>query len=355
MKKGNFMRYLGYALFAVAAFILVGMFFSTAKMGRTGNYFKDEVFPHFKNYDQNDDYLNEYVTVSNGFYDKDPIYTYKQDNAEASDIQFSLNIYRGRFTRVTNSLYFFPKESSSNGFIIEFKDLKYKGEDIMDLNRLFDSKEAPVHLFRVYLRFSPAVLPHVKQSDSTGAYAYTMNPLYPAIIDESLLRIDKDQLAELVEIRLVHVPYDADKKPNEDEKETLFVLNSDGQKIHGDKPIYLADLNLVNTNYTFTTAEVAGKLPTEAEITANNLSYKKLELSQYNGSVTVTTLIVVLVVILAAYFMFGHKLVIAKIQEKRTAKRMAAKKATSLAPKESIEADFTEVAEDTTPSEEDNN
>lgn len=347
MKKKSITQYLGYILFAIAAFMLIGMFNNTAKLARTSKYYEKEVYPKYQSYDQNNDYLDGYVTAGSGFYDKDPIYTYKQNDPAASDLEFSLNIYRARFTRTTYSLYFFKKQSTSDGFIIEIKDLKYKGTDIMDLNRPYDSQEIPANLFRVYLRFDPAVLPHVKESDTSGAYAYTLSPMYPAIVDKSLLQIDKDgTLAELIEIRIVHVPLDYEKKPIEDSKQTLFVTNSDGNKFYGDAPIYAHDLSLTKDKYEFSETEVKGTTPTEEEITALNLSYNKLNLSPYNGGVVLSTVIITVIVIIAAYFMFFNKLVVAKIQEKRAEKRLAAKQADSMQPSQHQEAIFEDIDDD---------
>lgn len=106
MKKKSITQYLGYILFAIAAFMLIGMFNNTAKLARTSKYYEKEVYPKYQSYDQNNDYLDGYVTAGSGFYDKDPIYTYKQNDPAASDLEFSLNIYRARFTRTTYSLYF---------------------------------------------------------------------------------------------------------------------------------------------------------------------------------------------------------------------------------------------------------
>ena len=84
MKKKSITQYLGYILFAIAAFMLIGMFNNTAKLARTSKYYEKEVYPKYQSYDQNNDYLDGYVTAGSGFYDKDPIYTYKQNDPAAS-------------------------------------------------------------------------------------------------------------------------------------------------------------------------------------------------------------------------------------------------------------------------------
>ena len=347
MKKVNVTQILGYILFAIAAYMLIGMFFNTSVISRTSKYYEEKVYnEHYKYYDQNSDYLDAYLTAGNGFYDKDPIYTYKQNDTTVSDLQFSLNVYRTRVVRTSYKLYFFKQQTSSDGYVIEIKDLKYKGEDLMGLNDEYNTKEVPNHLFRVYLRFDPAVLPHVKESDSKGAYAYTLSPKYPAIIDKGLLQIDKDTLAELIEIRVVHVPLDAEKNPIEDNKETLFVVNSDNNKFYGDNPIYVHDLDLSVDKYTFTKTEVSGLFPTETEVQAQNLSYQKLDLSPYNGGVVLSVVIITFIVLLAAYFMFFNKFVVARVQEKRAEKRLTAKQAESMNPQVHQEAIFSDTPEE---------
>lgn len=342
MFKGNFMKILGYVLFAVAAFILVGMFYNTSHMGRAGNYYRDEVFPLYKDFDTNDEYLDEYVTLSNGFYDKDEIYSFSNINETLTgenQLQFTLKIYRARFQAKSNTLYFFPQANETSGFLIVFKDLVFNGESIMDLNREFDPQAQPNHLFRIYLGFDQE-LANIKPTD--GTYAYFLSPLYPAVIEDSVLAGKDGSFATLNEIIVAHVPKNEKGEPNEEKKEFLYVFNSNEEEIYGDIH-YEHDLDLVRDNYLFTKDEVKGTFPTEAEVTAGNLSYKALNLSAYNGSVITTTLIVVGVVILAAYFFFFHKLVVAHFQQKRTEKRLAAKKAQGLEDSSEMDADFEEI------------
>ncbi|MGI6787259.1 MAG: hypothetical protein ACOX5X_01730 [Acholeplasmataceae bacterium] len=338
-RKGGFVKYIGYILFAIAGIMLIGMFSSTAKLSRYTKLYEKEVYPLYQSYDQNNEYFDGYVMAFNGFYDQNPIYTYKQNDREASPLEFTLNIYRARFTDVTYKFYFFRQEKINNGFIIQFKDLKYNGEDIMELNRAYYNTEPPIHLFGVYLRYSTK--PNV-DLNRTNPYNYQLDPRLPFVVSNDILDLGDGTFTELLEIRVDHIPYDAEKNADLNNKETLFVLNSDGLKTHGDNPLYVHDLSVSRDKYTFSTNEIAGDLPTNAEVQTLNLSYQKLDLSPYNGTVIGSTIVIVLIVLLAAYFMFFNRIVMTKIQQKRTTKRIAAQQASSIVSQTTIEADFTE-------------
>lgn len=348
--KQKVFQILGYVLFAVAAFMLIGMFHNSAKISRISKYHEKDVFePNFKNYSgTNKDYLDGYVTAAGGFYDRDPIYSYVQNDPAASDLEFSLNIYRVRLIRTTYRLYFFPVDFESEGYLIEITDLKYKGEDIMQLDREYRDTEK--YLFRVYLRFNTKLADGINQDESNSYY--TISPMYPAIFDTmGLLQENADgETPELIGLEIAHVPLDADKRPIESDVSSLFIANSDGNvRYTKTLPIFDHNLTVSADDYTFTKDEVKGFMPTADEVAANNLSYQELDLSKYNGGVALSTIIIAVIVLLAAYFMFFNKLVVAKVQEKKREKQVAAATAKALEPKSSMEAEFTPTADDTEP------
>lgn len=359
MAKGNIMRYLGYALYAVAIFILVGMFYNTSRMGRTGNYYQDEVFPNYENYDkarpiktgdESDElqyYMDGYVTVSNGFYDTNPIYSFKNEDPEVSKLLFELNIYRAQFSVETSSLYFFTKTTLVSGFVIEIKPFTYDGEtNLMQIERGVNDAYIPKHQFKVNLEFNPAVLPNVQQTNN--AYSYMVDPVFPAVINDNLLSLEDNRYADLVGISILYTPTNEAGELLDEDPTIVFTATTPNRQPSGDANT-LVDQTLDLSRDQFVFDEIAGDFPTEAELSANpSIFYKPLELSQYNRGVVVTMLIVGGLVLLATYFMFIHKIVKAKISQARTEKRLADKKASEMQKQQTMEADFNQ-SEDSHP------
>lgn len=346
--KGRIIQIIGYVLFGVATFMIIGMFYNSSLMGRSGKYHEKDVFPLYEKYDENKEYLDAYVTVSNGFYDKTPIYTYTQNDGEASDLLFTLNIYRARFTRVSYKLYFFPKKVVGEGYVIEIADLQYKKsdgtfEDLMQFEREYDTKEK--YLFKIYPRFDRPLAESITKNAKVDD-GYVISPMYPAIFETTgILRDGEEGRPELVELHIARVYVD-EETGKETNYESLFIVNSDGGMEHHNVPrefpIFVHDLTAKTSDYTFTKAEISGDMPTATEAQNLGLSYEELDLSKYNGSVIVTTLIIGLIILLTAYFMFFNKFVVAKVQQRKRAKEVAASTVKSLEPKTSMEAQYKE-------------
>ena len=335
MFKGNFMRILGYILFLAAGFILVGMFYNTASLGRVNSYYKENVFPKFKEYNENSEYLDGFITANNGFYDKTPIYTLSNNDSEASEFFFTLNIYRAKFAFRSNVLYFFPAEQVENGFIIEFKNLQYKGEDLMELDRAIDSDSVVSNRFHVYVTYDV----ETKQVD------FPLAPSQPYASFDALMQKDDGTYAKLTSIRVDYIPPKVDGETVK--AKTLLMVNNSPDLNAGDGETFIRnDLNVTKELYTIGTDEVAGVFPTEAELQNSTFSYEKLDLSKYNGSVALATSLVIVVVIIGAYCMFVHKTVMAHFQQKRTEKRLAAKREKELAQTHAQDAEFEEVDSD---------
>lgn len=347
MKKGIITKVLGYVIFLVAALLVIGMFFSTSRRGRTGEFYQNEVYPHYLTYDQNSNYFDGYVTASNAFYDRDPIFTYSNFDNEESELHFSLNIYRMRQTVTQDKLYFFEQKRVVNGYIVEIKDLSYKNVDLMELTRGVNEDPSFEHYLRVTLGFSPAVLPNVQQNDN--AYSYTLVPAYPAMISDLILDLNEkgvESYAVLEKIQIWHYPLDEEKQPIDDQKQLLYMFSADDVMDEGDEvTVNVKGLSLERDDYLITNDEVAGAFPTDLEMSNANFYYEKLDLSAYNGRVVRTVLIVSAIAVVAAYFMFAHKLVMNKIHETRTQKKLNAKKTESMLEGDIVDAEYDSIHE----------
>lgn len=341
MIRKNIWSIIGYVLFALAAVIVLGNVYNYASFERTQKYFTEQVYPEYQTYDQNSNYLDGIVTLNNGYYDKDPIYTFTKETAtEENPLIFTLNVYRIKFLAQGRTLYFFPASKLESGFLLEFKGLMYNGVDLMELNRPINSQEPPKEYLRLYLEF-----------DQDGKdYYQPLSPASPLLLHDTILtKGDGKTFSTLTGISVAHFDLDDKHAPVNSTKKILFSANFDETRKIGDEhTVFDHTFDMSREKYLFSETEVSGKFPTDEEL-ANlpTLHYTKLSLAKYNYLIALYTLGAFLFVLLAAYMLFVHKHVKAYFQQKRAEKRLADKRAAEMAPSgENVEADFEEVSDE---------
>lgn len=375
MKRKWTTRIIGYILFAAFAIYLLFMIVSRTFEARKGKYQQKHISAIYKAKatDANQEELNfrrfllENVSLNGGVIDLKPIHTFSVTEEEAKakpedkQIAFELRVYRVAFT---------SKNKITSGYILAFKSLKYrekKDGDFIDLmykgsveNNIpsimesgfekheFNQKLLKLGRIKLSLEFEPTplLLKNDKQKGVAATYVSPSNIIFFADTASSLLtrsltskekEIPSDIVARITTIKLSHVGYNAENKLDDKTETTLALITA--KESEEKAPTKLTGLDLEYKNFKFTKEEIdAVKKYTKAkgadlvdltdvkDALANGEKsvIRGIDLTknfkEFNTQPILVTTGVILLILVAAYFLFAHRYVLEAVRKNKEQK-----------------------------------
>ena len=408
MKRKWTTRIIGYILFLGFASYILFMVASRSFEARKGKYQQNQINRIYKTNGKTEEereinfkrFILENVSLNNGVIDFKPIFSYKvspeelKDKEEDMQLAFDLRIYRVGFRN--KSIY-------TSRYIIVFKELKYrkvKGGDFYDLmykgsiennipsimDKDFEKHKHNQDLLdlgriRISLVFdkTPLILSgDSKNKGVASAFVSPANIIFFADKASSLLtrnlkkgeQPSDETIAKITNIKLTHITKEElnNLAKNKDHvlKETpLASISEDITKDDEKAPNKVGGLDLAYSKFRIEKKDIdeaISKILTKKQ-GKDLIEHTELEgikginitpnLKEYNTQPILITVGAILLIIVAGYFLFGHRFVMEIIRAKKEQKKANSEEETSQLNLDDVEdATFTEASSEEQPLEE---
>ncbi len=301
------LKWLGRILYIIIIVFLTQYVLLIGYVSRGNEYFTQEIRDQVND---NIPYLEGIATLQNlDYFKEDPIYTF---SANEDDAQFDVNIYATGFTY---------NEVNYDGFMLL----------INNIHIFEDGNEIENPVLRIIIDLSDEtfssndglVSQAIQTYDPTVEGVYQGMPLVLLYEENGYLLNDngtEDTADDIIaSVNKITVNY-SNRELDENDQ---FIFNPDGM------PLFVASNgstdNAIASDSTFTldrssyelSDQFAGDFPTDQEIIDFNLNTNAGDMSGYNWEIWRTMLIYVLAIVVITYFLFFHKHVRARLNQRR--------------------------------------
>lgn len=381
--KSIIWRVIGYLIYAGLVIFITFQISSKAMASRRAKY-QDKYINKLYVESKSDDaatsqayrerYLAEALGLQNGFIDLKPIYETAIVTPEIKDskgtsfgtLDFEIKVYRAGFIG--------KKGKYTSGYVLYFSKFDHvKGEQRVDLtyrtaqkDTIFEGEDIPgiftkgfsqevfeKHYFKLTLEFNEEKFPILlnKEKEKGRVSSSLIIPSRPRFLTEEILKAEAG-IADVEAIKISYLPYTvveelkAAKKSLLDAEEDKYITAARIVRtgIGNNQPaIYFQEgLEAIgHENYEFKKAEVDNvekfvktkgteeipALPYAGHAVGDKADVKIIRvnlskcLGEFNKTPAIIIFVVLLLVVLATYFLFGHKHVMAKVRAKKAQKQ----------------------------------